>query len=63
MRESLKEILEDIVKELETKEVDLEITPALFNWRYPDNPEINYQLLIRKGWEEEDMVGGNSNVH
>lgn len=62
MKENLKQILENIVDDLIEQGVDLEETPALFTWRYPDNNMFKYQLLIIKSMPDEDELG-EQNVH
>lgn len=58
MQESLKEILMRIVEDLKSQGIDLQETPALFKWRYPDSETVQYQLLIKISSPEEDEGGG-----
>lgn len=64
-RENLKPILEGIAAELQEQGVDLEATPALFRWWYPDNELIQYQLMIRIYPKGSDglVVEGSDSVH
>ena len=62
MKEDLKVILESLVADLVSQGVDLQATPALFTWRYPDNEVYKYQLLIAKSAPAADN-GGDSYVH
>lgn len=64
MREDLKPILEGIAAELIENEIDLERTPALFSWWYPDNDMIQYQLMIRVFPKEHTIyMEADTNVH
>lgn len=58
MNENLKGILEKIVEDLKGQGIDLQSTPALFKWRYPDSPTVEYSLLIVVSSPEEDEGGG-----
>ena len=43
----MKEKLLETLKGLQEEEIDLGETPALFKWSYPEEPYIEFQLLIR----------------
>lgn len=58
MQENLKEILERIVADLKSQGIDLQSTPALFTWRYPESETVQYQLLIKVSSPAEDDGGG-----
>ena len=44
----LKKVLLRTVAQLQDNEVDLKDTPALFTWSYPDEPYIQFQMLIKE---------------
>ena len=52
MKESLKEILEQIIKDLREQGHDPLDRPIVFIWSYPDK-EFKFTLVIQKKEEEE----------
>lgn len=65
--DTLHDILMGIVEGLEEKGIDIEATPALYRWRYPDCPNIEFHLLVKGLTEEEedtsDVKMTNTTVH
>jgi hypothetical protein len=57
---NMKEELLNTVKELRSKEIQLNDTPALFRWSYPEEPEILFELLISKTGEQLELPFGES---
>jgi len=60
-RQGMKEQLQETVQELKKKGVDFTKDHPLFKWSYPDDPKIEYQLLImemkvEKGDETPEIV-------
>lgn len=55
MKETLLETLED----LRNQGVDLAETPALFTWRYDEEPDIKFQMLITEVSEDDDIEEGS----
>jgi hypothetical protein len=45
---SMKEQLLEMVVQIQEQEIDLQKTPALFKWRYDENPHIEFQLLVKE---------------
>ena len=45
---SMKEQLLEMVDQIQEQEIDLSKTPALFKWRYDEEPHIEFQLLIKE---------------
>ena len=43
---SLKEFMIDLKNELVDDGIDLRTTPVIFKWRYPEQPEFLYSLMI-----------------
>lgn len=64
MKESLKEILEQIIKDLREHGHDPIDRPIIFMWSYPDL-ELKFTLVIEKKEEEseEDSDGNEEVVH
>ena len=48
MADAMQKKLQKLVKQLREEEIDLKETPALFTWRYEDDPWISYELLIKE---------------
>lgn len=44
----MKEKLLETVKYLRQDDIDLEGTPVIFKWVYPEEPHIEFQLLIKE---------------
>ena len=44
----MKEQLLEMVEQIQDQEIDLNKTPALFKWRYDEEPHIEFQLLIKE---------------
>lgn len=44
----MKEKLLETVAYLRDDEINLEETPAIFKWSYPEEPHIEFQLLIKE---------------
>jgi len=44
----MKEKLLETVSYLRADEIDLEETPVIFKWVYPEEPHIEFQLLIKE---------------
>lgn len=47
MNEVMKTGFTQLKESLLNQGIDLQETPALFKWSYKDEPEIEYQLLIK----------------
>lgn len=62
MLEGFKEELQHIVAGfVDDKQIDLKETPALFVWRYQDDPKIQYELLISE--VEPDTIADMDSLH
>jgi hypothetical protein len=44
----MKQKLLEIVENLKNDNINLEETPVVFRWSYPEDPYIQYQLLIKE---------------
>lgn len=62
MNESLKGILEQIIKDLREQGHDPSERPVVFIWSYPEE-ELKFTLVIQKKEDEEKSVGDQEVVH
>jgi len=53
----MKEKLLETVKELKEKGINLKETPALFKWKYEEEPDVLFQLMIKIETEKEVPEG------
>lgn len=44
--DALQKRLQKIVKQMRADKIDLADTPAHFKWSYPEDPWVEYELLI-----------------
>jgi hypothetical protein len=54
MKGQLLELVNGIMKD--HKDIDLEETPVVFVWRYKENPDIEFKLMIHKPKESSSIV-------
>lgn len=60
---SLKEQLLELVEALETEEeIDFSKEHPLFKWRYPERPDIQFQLLIKQV-DSNDFMPISDTIH
>jgi hypothetical protein len=59
--DAMKNKLLNTVFHLREEGINFELTPPLFDWTYPEEPELHFQLLISK--KGKSPKESNINLH